>query len=50
MISSGASDQVLDYSLVIFLSCGIPKCQFDLLSIHFDIGDVVFENGRNVDL
>jgi len=37
-------------SVVIFLTGGIPKSQLDVLSVNFDIGNVVFEDGRNVDL
>jgi hypothetical protein len=37
-------------AIVILLSCCIPKGQFNVLSIDFDIRDVVFEDGWDIDL
>jgi hypothetical protein len=37
-------------SVVIFLASGIPKGELDVLAIDFDIGDVVLEDGGDVDL
>jgi hypothetical protein len=37
-------------SVVIFLAGGIPEGEFDVLAVNLDIGDVVLENGRDVDL
>lgn len=37
-------------TVVIFLASRIPKGQLDVLAINLDIGDVVLENGGNVDL
>lgn len=37
-------------SVVVFLSSSIPEGQLDVLSINFDVGDVVLENGGNIDL
>lgn len=37
-------------TVVIFLTRRIPKGEFNVLAIHFDIGDVVLEDGRDVDL
>ena len=37
-------------SVVIFLTSGIPEGELDVLSINFDIGNIVFENSRNIDL
>ena len=38
------------YLLVILLSSRIPEGQFDALAIDIDIGDVVFEDGWDVNL
>jgi hypothetical protein len=37
-------------SVVIFLTSGIPKGELDVLAIDLDIGDVVLEDGGDVDL
>ena len=37
-------------SVVIFLASGIPKGELDVLAINLDIGDVVLEDGGDVDL
>jgi len=37
-------------SVVIFLASGIPQGELDVLAIDFDIGDIVLEDGGNVDL
>lgn len=37
-------------TIVIFLTSRIPQCQLDMFSIDFDIGNIVFEHGRYVDL
>lgn len=37
-------------TVVILLTSGIPQGQLDVLSINFDIGDVVLEDGWDVDL
>ena len=38
------------HALVVLLSGGIPKRQLDLFPVHLDIGDIVLEDGRDVDL
>jgi len=37
-------------SVVIFLTSGIPKSELDVLSIDFDVGNIVLEDGGDVDL
>lgn len=37
-------------TIVILLAGGIPQGQLDVLSINFDVGDVVLEDGWDVDL
>ena len=37
-------------TVVIFLTRRIPKSEFDVLAINFDIGDVVLEDSGDVDL
>jgi hypothetical protein len=37
-------------SVVIFLTGGIPECEFDPLAVHLDIRHVVFKDGGHVDL
>lgn len=37
-------------AVVIFLSRRIPKSQFHVFAIDLDIGHIVLENGRDVDL
>lgn len=37
-------------TVVIFLARRIPKSEFDVLAINFDIGDVVLEDSGDVDL
>lgn len=37
-------------SIVIFLTCGIPKRELDVLSIYLDVGDVVLKDSWDVDL
>ncbi len=37
-------------TVVVLLASGIPKGELNMLSVDLDIGNVVFENGRDVDL
>lgn len=37
-------------TVVIFLASSIPEGEFDVLAIDLDVGDVVFENGGDIDL
>lgn len=37
-------------AVIVFLSSRIPQGQLDSNAIDFDIGDVVLEDSRNVDL
>jgi hypothetical protein len=37
-------------AVVVFLAGGIPQGQLDVLAVDLDIGDVVLEDGRDVDL
>lgn len=37
-------------SVVVFLASSIPKGQLDVLAVDLDVGDVVLEDGRDVDL
>jgi hypothetical protein len=37
-------------TIVVFLTRSIPQGEFDMFSIDLDIGDVVLENGRDIDL
>jgi hypothetical protein len=37
-------------TVVIFLASGIPEGELDVLAVHLDIGDVVLEDGGDVDL
>ena len=37
-------------TVVVLLASRIPKRQLNVLSIHLDIGDVVLEDGGDVDL
>lgn len=37
-------------TIVVFLAGGIPKGKLDVLAIDLNVGDVVLENGRDVDL
>lgn len=37
-------------TIVIFLASRIPKGQLNVFAINFDIGNIVFKNGRDVDL
>lgn len=37
-------------TVIIFLSSRIPQGQLDVLVVDLDIGDVVLEDGRDVDL
>ena len=37
-------------TIVILLAGGIPQGQLDVLSINFDVGDIVLEDGWDVDL
>jgi hypothetical protein len=37
-------------SIVVFLAGGIPQGQLDVLAVDLDIGDVVLEDGGDVDL
>lgn len=37
-------------TVIIFLASRIPKGQLDVLVVNLDVGDVVLENGGDVDL
>ena len=37
-------------TIVVLLARGIPKGEFDMLAVDLNIGNVVFKNGRNVNL
>ena len=37
-------------TVVVFLAGSIPQRELDVLSIHLDIGNVVLEHGRDIDL
>ena len=37
-------------TVVIFLASGIPEGELDVLAINLDVGDIVLENGGDVDL
>jgi len=37
-------------TIIIFLASSIPQCKLDMFSIHLNIGDVVFEDSRDVNL
>lgn len=37
-------------AVVVFLASGIPQSEFDMLSVHLDIGNVVLEDGGDIDL
>lgn len=37
-------------TIVIFLASRIPKGQLDVLAVNLDVGDIVLENGGDVDL
>lgn len=37
-------------TVIVFLTCRIPKRQLHVFSIDLDIGDVVFKDGGDVDL
>jgi len=37
-------------TVVVFLTSRIPKGEFDVFAIDFNVGNVVFEDGRHVDL
>lgn len=37
-------------TIVVFLTSRIPKSQLDVLAVNLDVGDVVLEDGGNVDL
>ena len=37
-------------SIIVFLSRSIPKGQFDVFSIYFNVCDVIFKDGGHVDL
>lgn len=37
-------------AVVVFLTGRIPEGKLDMLAINFDVGDVVLEDGGNVDL
>jgi hypothetical protein len=37
-------------TIIIFLASGIPQGQFNMFAINFDIGNIVLEDGRNVNL
>lgn len=37
-------------AVIVFLTCRIPKSEFDMFAINIDIGDVVLEDSGNIDL
>jgi hypothetical protein len=37
-------------TIIVFLTSRIPKSQFHMFSIDFNIGNIVFEDGWNIDL
>jgi hypothetical protein len=37
-------------TVVIFLASGIPKGELHVLAVHLDVGNIVLENGGDVDL
>ena len=37
-------------TVIIFLASSIPKGEFNMLAINLDVGDIVLEDGRDVDL
>ena len=37
-------------TIVVFLAGGIPQGEFDMLSVYFNIGNVVLEDGWYVNL
>jgi hypothetical protein len=37
-------------TVVILLACSIPESELDVLAVNLDIGDVVLEDGGDVDL
>jgi hypothetical protein len=37
-------------SIIVFLTCGIPQSQLDVLPVDFDIGNIILKNGRDVNL
>jgi hypothetical protein len=37
-------------SVVIFLACGIPQGELDVLAVYLDIGDIVLKHSGYVDL
>lgn len=37
-------------TVIIFLASSIPKGEFNVLAINLDVGDIVLEDGRDVDL
>lgn len=37
-------------TVIIFLTSSIPKGEFNVLAVNFDIGDIVLEDGGDVDL
>ena len=37
-------------SVVILLACGIPQGELDVLAVYLDVGDIVLEDGWDIDL
>jgi len=37
-------------TVIVFLACGIPQGEFDVLAVYLDVGDIVLEYGGYVDL
>jgi hypothetical protein len=37
-------------TIVVLLASRIPKCQLDVLAVDLDVGDIVLENGGDIDL
>lgn len=37
-------------TVVIFLACGIPEGELNVLAVDLYVGDIVFENSGHIDL
>lgn len=43
-------DNPFVYPMDVMLTSCIPKCQFNVLSIYFDIGHIVLKDSRDIKL
>lgn len=43
-------DSPFVYPMDVMLTSCIPKCQFNVLSIYFDIGHIVLKDSRDIKL